>query len=188
VDADRLQGQLLVAKPPLSDRNFDRTVVLMLAHDPDEGAVGVVLNRPSPMPVGERIPGWEGRSAEPALFFVGGPVGRSGIVGLARAGRPVEPSDDGWTPVLGPFGMVDLERRPDDLVPSPECVRLFSGHAGWAPGQLEREIELGGWFVVGAEPDDLFTDDPAELWSTVLLRQGAPVALYGTYPPDITAN
>jgi putative transcriptional regulator len=95
--------------------------------------------------------------------------------------RQVDASD-AWQPLLGPVGTVDLARDPVDSHPEIEAVRLFAGYSGWAPGQLEGELEIGGWFVVDALPDDLLTSDPAGLWRNVLRRQGGDVAMSANYP------
>ena len=69
-----------------------------------------------------------------------------------------------------------------------DVVRVFSGHAGWAPGQLEGEIEAGAWFVVDSHPDDALSSEPLELWRGVLRRQEGRVALYASFPADPALN
>src|ERR1700737_3629227 len=95
-----LKGRLIVANPVLPDPNFDRTVVLLLAHE-EEGARGVVLNRPSGMEVDSPLPRWERLAADPPVVFVGGPVAPSAAICLARVSRPTVGPADGWTPVAG---------------------------------------------------------------------------------------
>jgi putative transcriptional regulator len=187
---ESLRGKLLVANPVLFDANFHRTVVFMLEHT-EEGAVGVVLNRPTATPVDELIPAWARHAGPPAVVFIGGPVEPDGAIGLAHA----EITDvdgagmvDGWTPIPNGLGTVDLGAPPDDLPFAPEVVRVFAGHAGWGAGQLEGEIDQGGWFVVDARDDDAFTRDPGELWRTVLQRQGPRVAMYAHHPPSVSMN
>jgi putative transcriptional regulator len=97
-------------------------------------------------------------------------------------------SPQGWTPLAGPIGAVDLEREPDELAGALDGLRLFAGYAGWGPGQLETEIRLGGWLVVAAEPDDAFTATPDLLWSRVLKRQRGELAMLHTMPVDPTQN
>ncbi|HLY82845.1 MAG TPA: YqgE/AlgH family protein [Acidimicrobiales bacterium] len=181
-----LKGRLLIANPVLPDPNFDRTVVLLVAHQDDSGALGLVLNRPSQLDVGSPLPRWEPLSAEPRVVFVGGPVAPSAAICLAR----VVPGGaaTGWTPVLGELGTLDLEQDPDDLGDWVAQIRVFAGYAGWQPGQLEGEIEAGAWFVVDAEPSDAMADDPEQLWKQVLRRQGAALAMVATFPPDLSSN
>jgi putative transcriptional regulator len=145
-----LKGRLLVATPNLGDPNFERTVVLVLEHG-DEGALGVVLNRPSGLDLAEPLPEWARAAADPPVVFIGGPVAPSAAVCLARVTRAGGAGAVGWEPVLGPVGTLDLDSDPDEAIPSLQEIRVFAGYAGWGPGQLEGEIAAGGWFVVDAE-------------------------------------
>lgn len=176
-----LRGRLLVAEPMLLDPNFVRTVVLLVEHT-EEGAAGVVLNRPSETALHDALPAWSGRAVEPAVVFVGGPVSPTAAIGLARMKPGAEAIH--CTPVIDGVALVDLDGEPDELDDGVVGVRLFGGYAGWGGGQLEAELELGGWLVVDAEPDDAFSDDPEGLWKRVLRRQPGRVALTASFPPD----
>lgn len=180
-------GGLLVATPALEDPNFHRTVVLVLAFGP-EGAVGVVLNRPNEVPVAAVLPGWAELAAEPASMFVGGPVGRSSVICLGRPRRPVTHGAPGCQTVAGELATVDLNLPADEVAPSLEVVRLFSGYSGWGGGQLESEIEEGSWFVIDSRAEDVFGPEPDGLWRRVLLRQGGRLALYANAPPKLSLN
>jgi putative transcriptional regulator len=170
-----LKGHLLVATPRLRDPNFDRTVVLVLEHS-EEGAAGVVLNRPSQAEVAGSLPGWDSLAGEPAVFFAGGPVTPTGFIGLARLTS------------TGAVGPVDLAGDPADAAEGVAELRIFAGYAGWGPGQLEFEIGEGAWFVVDALPDDALSPAPSRLWSAVLRRQGGRLALLSNYPEDVASN
>jgi putative transcriptional regulator len=180
-----LKGKLLVATPPLADPNFDRTVVLLLEHG-TEGAVGLVLNRPSETPVREQLPTWADRVGEPDLLFVGGPVQEDAIIALGLADRAV--LTEAFSPVRGPMGTVDLTAEPDEVGVVLQAVRVFAGYAGWGPGQLEGELLQRAWIVVDAEPHDAVSTDPSELWWTVLARQPGQLSWLSLYPPDELAN
>lgn len=190
-------GRLLVANPLLPDPNFDRTVVLLLAYNED-GALGLVLNRPSETLLAAPLPDWEQLAADPAVVFVGGPVHHQAVICLARSGRvspapggsEADGSDlgDGWRAVTPDIGTVDLDLDPDVLQSAFQHVRVFAGYAGWAGGQLESEIEAGAWWVVDAEPDDPFSDEPDELWKRVLSRQRGALKLVAWYPDDPDMN
>ena len=184
MNGESLRGRLLVATPNLSDPNFFRTVVLVIEHG-DDGALGVVLNRPSELEVAEPLPAWADVAAQPPVVFVGGPVSPGSAICLARV-RPA--NGDGWEPLVGSVGAVDLNLGPDEMTPRPEEVRVFAGYAGWGPRQLEAEIHSGGWFVVDAEPDDALFPLPDDLWSAVLRRQPGRLALFACYPPDPALN
>jgi putative transcriptional regulator len=178
-----MKGRLLVAVPGMYDPNFDRTVVLLLEHNAD-GALGVVLNRPSETGVEEALPAWEPVAAEPAVVFVGGPVAPTGALALGT----VRAAAEGWAPLLGPVGLLDLGQAPTGAAPEVASARLFAGHAGWAAGQLEGEIAAGGWFVLDAEPDDPLVADPEQLWPAVLARQPGRLAWFANCPADPRVN
>lgn len=178
-------GRLLVAAPALDDPNFERVVILVLDHDED-GALGVVLNRASGVPVRETLDGWVDLAAAPPVVFGGGPVEPTAIVALGRA-APGEVSD-GATQILERIRLVDLDMDPILAAVELERVRVFAGYAGWAPEQLEDEIAQGAWFAIDADPADVFTDDPDGLWHAVLRRQRGALRLLATYPTDPTMN
>jgi putative transcriptional regulator len=180
-----LTGRLLVATPALGDPNFDRTVVLILEHT-DEGAVGLVLNRPSDTEVREPLPEWDDLTADPSVIFVGGPVEQKAVIGLARRGSAGV--EERWRPLVDGVGIVDLGPGPDDLLPAVEDLRLFAGYAGWGGGQLEGEIGAGAWWVVDALPEDACSREPERLWTTVLRRQRPRLAMYANYPVDPSVN
>jgi putative transcriptional regulator len=178
-------GQLLVATPLLGDPNFERTVVLVLEHD-EEGALGVVLNRPSSLRVGDILPAWAGVVDEPALVFHGGPVGGDSALGLVRPASATTPL--GVRVVADRWGLVDLDAPVEVAAPGLVGMRVFAGYSGWGQGQLDGEIDAGAWFVVQALPGDAFTSDPDVLWAQVLRRQGPPLALVASFPLDPSLN
>jgi len=179
--------RLLVATPMLLDPNFFRTVVFMIEHT-DEAALGVVINRPSDATLDDAVPEWSALAAEPPVAFVGGPVQpHEAVIGLGRSRTGGEPAD-GWYPLLGSVGTVDLGRSPADVRPEVELVRVFAGYAAWGPGQLDSELSQHGWYVVDAEVDDLLTSEPDSLWRRVLRRQGGDLAIAANFPIDPTSN
>ena len=177
-------GRLLVAAPALDDPNFDRAVIFVLDHDED-GAVGVVLNRASEVPVHETVADWVELAAEPPVVFGGGPVEPTAVVALGAA---TGPGPGGVVPILERIQLVDLDTDPKLAASDLDRVRVFAGYAGWSPEQLEAEIAQGAWFPVEAEPGDVFTDDPEGLWHAVLRRQPNELKLLATYPQDPTLN
>ena len=180
-----LRGSLLVATPLLREATFLRTVIVVLDHD-DEGAFGVVVNRPDGPPVDSVVPQVADLVAEPPVLFAGGPVStQTGIaLGLAAPGSEAE----GWTPVSYPLVSVDLDHDPALLATSLQALRVFLGYAGWSPGQLEAEVETGAWYVVDAVPADCFSPQPQRLWADVLRRQGWPLSAVATCPIDPSMN
>jgi putative transcriptional regulator len=173
------RGRLVVATPGLADPNFAHTVVLLLEHDPD-GAFGVVLNRPGELMLDDALGPWATLGAEPPVLFTGGPVERDAVVALGRTRSP-----SGRGEVIPGVEVVDLTGDPALAAATFRGVRLFAGYAGWGPGQLDEELEAGGWFVVDADPADVVTADPDNLWRVVLARQGG---LFVTVPEDPSLN
>jgi putative transcriptional regulator len=181
--ADSLAGQLLLASPALQDPNFKRTVVLVSLHSA-EGAMGVVLNRPSNMTVGEAVPELERAVAAHEPIYFGGPVRPSSIVFLAEF---LDPTPAGLL-VIGRIGFPAPEADVEELTEATARGRVFAGFAGWGEGQLDAEIEHGDWIAQDALPEDVFTDVPDELWSSVLTRKGGGYALIARMPTDPSVN
>ncbi len=183
-DREYTRGRLLVAVPALRDPNFDRSVIFMLEHGP-EGALGVVINRPSELPVAGTIDDWAAFAAVPTNVFIGGPVSPSSVIALATADPDSATSH--WTPVFADIGTIDLEGQPSQI-PGLRSVRLFAGYAGWQSGQLEGELSTGSWLVVDAVSEDLLDPEPKSLWWRVLGRQTGPINRLANYPEDPWVN
>jgi putative transcriptional regulator len=173
---DSLRGQLLIASPSLYDY-FRRAVVLVLEHN-DEGAMGVILNRPSETVVAEAVPELAELAGAEEIVRVGGPVGPQSVVAL---GDFEDPGDAGST-VFGSVGVID----PEVGSPSIRQARVFAGYAGWAAGQLDGELEQEAWIVEPAEPEDPFYD--GDLWPVALQRKGGGFSLLATMPSDPSLN
>ena len=184
-NATALKGRLLVASPSLGDPNFNRTVVLVLEHGED-GAIGVVLNRPTGTDLGDPLPGWNRLAAEPSVVFAGGPVAPEAAICLAQS-WPDE-AVEAYEPVVGTLGILDLSVDPGDVSLALQAIRVFVGYAGWSAGQLEDEIEVGAWFVVDAQPGDALSADPEDLWPTVLRRQQGRLAMFANFPANPSMN
>ncbi len=180
---DSLRGQLLVAGPDLLDPNFRRSVLLVGEHG-EEGAMGVILNRPSPVSVADAVPPLAELVDDADLVHVGGPVQPQAIVVLGDFRHP----DEAGALVLGSIGFLPGEIETAADVGSLARARVFAGYAGWGPGQLESEIAEESWILEPALPDDVFTDEPDGLWSTVLRRKGGAFAVLALMPPDPSSN
>lgn len=173
-----LSGQLLVASRKLRDPNFARTAVLLLEHT-DDGALGVVLNRQADRTVREV---WEAIDAEPCdsdqNLNIGGPV-PGPLIALHTA---EELADNRVLPGL----YVSMQRDAvDKLVRQEEHpFRLYTGNAGWGGGQLEGELEAGGWLTAPGGVDDVF-GDPSDLWLKVTRRIGLSIIMPGIDPGDV---
>lgn len=181
-----LTGHLLLATPKLREPAFHRAVILLLDHG-DEGAMGVVLNRPMRVQVGAVLPDWQAHATAPGVLFHGGPVGLDSALGLVAVPGD-EPEPAGVRRFSGALGLVDLDAPPLSVVPALCGLRVFAGYAGWSSGQLEAEVADGAWYVVEGEPRDPFSAEPTALWPQVLRRQRSDLAYVATYPDDPTQN
>jgi putative transcriptional regulator len=176
-------GKLLVAAPTLEDPNFARTVVAIADHG-DHGALGVVLNRLSDAEVAEAVPDLAEAAGPDAPVFVGGPVSPQGIVVLAEFDDPAQAA----FVLVGRVGLVAETTDVGELADVASRCRVFAGYAGWGPGQLDDELEREDWIVAPAQVQDVFSDRPADLWSTVLERLGGTYRLVARMPLDPTLN
>ena len=179
---DSLRGQLLVASPALLDPNFRRTVVLVTEHS-DDGAAGLVLNRPSLVEVAAAVPQLEELVDEDEQVWVGGPVQPEAVLVL---GEFIDPGDAA-VPLFESLGFPSLD-EPEEIVPATTRRRVFAGYAGWGAGQLEEEIANEDWILEPALADDAFTADPDELWSDVLRRKGGIYELVARMPENPSLN
>jgi putative transcriptional regulator len=180
-----LRGKLLVATPALGDPNFERTVVLMLEHG-TEGALGIVLNRPTATPLSDAVSDWAPLASPPAVVYLGGPVAIGTIIALGRTHAGASPA--GTEPVTGSLVAVDLSTDPDSLGPTLSDLRVWTGYAGWAAGQLEAELAQEAWFVIDADASDALTSDPGALWRAVLGRQSGTLSWFSNFPEDPSHN
>jgi putative transcriptional regulator len=184
-DADSLTGKLLIAEPMLEDPNFERSVVLLIEHS-EEGALGVVLNRPTDINVSAVLDEWGQLASEPGVLYVGGPVNQDSLVALGR--RAPDGDGSGWTQVFEDLGAVDLHLEPSELASGLNGIRVFVGYSGWGPSQLEMELAQDAWVVVDAAVDDVFAPDPETMWRSVLARQGGKLAMLANFPPHPSVN
>ena len=181
---DSLRGRLLIASPVLVDPNFHRAVILIAEHT-DEGAMGLVLNRPAETLVAEAVPDLSELADTGAPLYVGGPVAADSVIVLAEFDEPslagVLIDDD-----LGfvSSGSGDL----GEVAGGVRRARVFAGHAGWGPGQLDDELEEESWIVEPPLREEIFAEDSEQLWAAVLRRKGREYALLSTMPPDPSVN
>ena len=178
---DFLQGKLIVSSPSLLDPNFRKTVVLIAHHD-EEGALGLVLSRPSDVPAVEAVPVLDGLPGAEDPVFVGGPVQPDAFMVLAE----FEDVDESAAPIIDGLGFMPADAEPGEL--AIKRLRLFAGYSGWGSGQLEDVLADESWIVVDAAADDAFADDPDLLWRTVVQRKGGAFSLMENMPFDPGLN
>ena len=172
---ESVSGKLLVASPSMRDY-FHRTVILVVEHS-DQGAFGLVLNRPSETTVGDASPELAELIGEDHVIHVGGPVQPNAVTAV---GDHLDPSA-ATKLIVGSVGMVDLDDPPEL-----NRLRVYVGYAGWGEAQLDGELEQEDWIVEDAHPDDPFRG--GDLWSGVLGRKGGGFALLARMPPDPSVN
>src|SRR2546421_12896948 len=173
--SESLRGQLLIAAPSLFDF-FRRTVILVIDHG-DEGAFGLILNRTSEARVGDAVPGLADQVGDEELVRIGGPVAPQTVVAL---GEFEDPSQSPKL-IVAELGLVDLEGEA-----ALRRLRIYAGHAGWGPGQLEGELERDAWLVDEAAAGDPFGE--GDLWAELLERRGGRLAFLSRMPEDPSLN
>lgn len=181
------KGRLLVATPALSDPNFDRSVVYVLEHH-EEGAIGLILNRPTDEALAEPLDRWIELQTAPSAVFAGGPVDTNAMIGIANTKLLLDESTELLTPISGLVASADLTADPAIVAAHVDAVRVFRGYAGWGAGQLEAEIAEGAWIVLDSEAGDVFSSTPDNLWYDVLRRQPGRLSWLALAPDDLSLN
>lgn len=190
-------GRILLAMPSLKDGYFDGSVVYLLESDPQAGSAGVVVNVATRTPVGQVLPDWHDTASTPNVIFKGGPVQPDGALCLARLAQP-----DALMPTPGlrtvglrrprsgatEVALVDLDGDVGEIAGAVTQLRVFAGHAGWSPGQLEDEIAERAWHVVPGRAEYVFAAEPAALWRRVAREQPNRISWLSTYPGDPLLN
>jgi len=180
---ESLKGKLLLASPALADPNFARSVVLVAEHT-EEGAMGLVLNRPAEATIADAAPELEELIDGEEPLYVGGPVQPSAVLVLGAFTNPTAAglliSDD--------VGFLSAQADFAESLAATHRLRVFAGHAGWGPGQLDEELEREDWIVETPRPEELFSVAPEELWGSVLRRMGGAFALVARMPLDPSLN
>jgi putative transcriptional regulator len=155
-------GDILVASEKLADPNFAQSVVLIVQYDDQDGTVGLVINRRTEIPLSRIFPKTKHAAGDPV--YMGGPVSTTAAQALLRLSKKADQA----TPVIADVYITGAKELIEKSVASrldPSKFRLYLGYAGWAPGQLETEIQLGAWAVLHSVPDIVFDENPDSLWS-----------------------
>jgi putative transcriptional regulator len=169
-------GALLVADRELADPNFAQTVVLLVQYD-DDGAMGLIINRKSDVPLAKLLEDLKEAAGRSDPAFAGGPVERSGILALLRTKK--KPEDDTPNVFADVYLVANKERLAQTLASKagPDVFRVYVGYAGWGPGQLEKEMDLGAWHVFPGDAKVVFDGDPDSLWSKLIRRTELRIAM-----------
>ena len=162
------KGRFLVAERDLRDPNFSETVVL-LTEVGDDGAMGVIINWPTRAPAADLLPEIDGIGERIDTIFVGGPVARQVMLMLVRSERELPEAARIFADVYLSSSLDLLQRVIAGEIEIAD-LRLYSGYAGWAAGQLEFELAAGGWRVLPAEAELVFAGDPDRVWPELIRR------------------
>lgn len=161
-DDGSLRGTFLVADPQLQGPPFERSVILVIEHS-DEGAHGLIVNQPTEATLADVLPEPTPETTRDHRLHMGGPVRLDWLALLVRT----RDDGQGLDQVLPEVAYAAARTAFDAVLaasPGPDNIRAFAGYAGWAPDQLEHEIQRGDWHVLPAEADQVFTPEPGNLW------------------------
>jgi putative transcriptional regulator len=180
-DALQLAGSLLLAHPSLRDSNFKRSVVLLAAHSAEDGALGVIVNRPLDQVLGDYDTELQGSDLADVPLYEGGPVGSDQIILVAWQ----------WSPGDGTFRLyfgIDEAKACQMLEQGSGFeVRAFLGHSGWGEGQLEEEIDDDSWVLATLSPD-LDAQQGLAVWRSILSGVSPEMRLLAEEPDDLSMN
>ncbi len=177
-------GILLIAPPMMDDPNFKRTIVLLCEHGVD-GSFGLILNRTLTLQLGEIV---DGMTDYTGYLSLGGPVLPNTLHVLHRIGERVGETREVMAEVYWGGDFDTIQAMLASREASDDDFRFFLGYAGWSPGQLDAEIEQGGWILAASDESMIFTPQPMRLWSDALRRLGGEFALLANYPEDPRMN
>jgi putative transcriptional regulator len=181
---DLAVGKFLVASRDLGDPNFAKTVILLVHYDEDQGAVGLVLNRRTDVPMSRVFQDLKEAKSRMDPVYVGGPVELNSVLALLKASS--KPADAARV-----FGDVYLISNKDELKATlasgaeASVFHAYVGYAGWGAGQLEHEVELGAWHIMAADAATVFHSDPDSVWPRLIQRTETNIAGRFTYTPPL---
>lgn len=174
VAADLAAGRLLIAKRDLTDPNFLETVILLTSYN-EEGAMGLVLTRPANVPLSRVFPEFPKAKERSDTILAGGPVQRTAIFALVRGKEKFDDAKRVFADVHLATSKTSFEKAfSNDLKPAE--FRVYAGYSGWGPGQLDRELAMGAWAVLGATAEIVFDPDPEGLWRKLIRRTELNIA------------
>jgi putative transcriptional regulator len=159
-------GKFLVARRGLPSPFFAETVIFLTHHD-RKGAMGLIVNRPTDVPLSRALREIPGSQAREDFLYEGGPVENRGVLALLRSRGKLEGAQHVVADVYLIASKALLEKTLASG-PLPSSFRVYLGYSGWGPGQLEREMEMGSWFVLDPGAGAAFDKDPETLWSRLI--------------------
>ena len=176
-------GKILVATEEVQGPTFAKTVILLIQYD-GTGAMGFVINQPAETTPGELLPELQGLDDYDGTIYWGGPVEQSSMRALYRTDSPPE----GAIPVFDSVHRLPLNKELPKSATNAENLRFFVGYAGWAPGQLDREMLFGSWTIIPASEDIVFAEDPSDLWQELAPPRHYRASIAGPVRNSISVN
>jgi putative transcriptional regulator len=174
------KGKFLVASRTLADPRFRETVVLLISYG-TEGATGLIINRPTKVPLAEMLPSMPGLKKRADIVYYGGPVEGPRLLMLIRSGEKPEESGRVFGNVYVSSSRNTLERM-IGAHRTQKQIRFYAGYAGWFSGQLDREVSRGDWHIVSADADSIFEKKSSEIWQE-LFRRGSEIHVWNQDGP-----
>ena len=179
---DLAVGRLLVASRDLGDPNFAKTVILLVRYDEEKGALGLVINKRTDVPISKLFEELKEASGRHDPVYIGGPVELNTVMALLKtASKP-----EGAEHVFGDVYLIsnkDLLTRTLASNAEAAVFHTYVGYAGWGPGQLEHEVQLGAWHIMAADAATVFHADPDSVWPRLIKRTETQIARAFTYGP-----
>jgi putative transcriptional regulator len=165
------KGKFLVASPNMVDPRFEETVVLLIDYSA-EGAAGLIINRPTKVPLAKVLPSVPALKDRAGVVYYGGPVEGNRMLMLIRAGEKPEGSGRVFENVYVSASMDTLERM-IGLHKTDRELRMYAGYAGWMARQLDWELSKGDWIVLNADASSIFEKKSSEIWRELYQRGSA---------------
>jgi putative transcriptional regulator len=178
-------GKLLVASRDLGDPNFAKSVILLVRYDADQGAVGLTINKRTDIPLSRAFQDLKEAKGRTDPIYIGGPVELNTVMGLLKTSSKPE----GASRVFGDVYLIsDKDLLTQTLASKAEAAvfHAYVGYAGWGPGQLEHEVELGAWHILAADSAMVFHSDPDALWERLIKQTELQIARALTFAPTYT--
>jgi putative transcriptional regulator len=179
-------GKLLVASRDLGDPSFAQTVVLLVHYD-EEGVVGLILNRRTEVPLSRVLEGRKAAIDPSHKVYRGGPVETPAVFALLQSPAKVE----GAQHIFGAVYLISTKALFEQTIstrPDPDTFHVYLGYAGWNADQLEKEVDLGAWYIFRADAGTVFNADPDSLWSRMIRKTELNLAEREPEPADADPN